>query len=83
MPLFLEKKLKKEYGADSHIPYEVMNKIGAMHGNKETAKGREMERKHEMAKRMKKGQKGKSYEAGSMRSKHSGRTYSPEGKRID
>lgn len=24
----------------------VMNKMGAMHGNKETAKGRAMERKH-------------------------------------
>lgn len=47
MPKFLEDKLKDEYGADSDIPYKVMNKIGAMHGNKETAKGREMERKHE------------------------------------
>lgn len=26
--------------------YGAMNNIGAMHGNKETAKGREMERKH-------------------------------------
>ena len=46
MPAFLEKKLKAEYGANSKIPYMVMNKIGAMHGNKETAKGRAMERKH-------------------------------------
>lgn len=46
MPAFLEKKLKKEYGANSKVPYMVMNKIGAMHGNKETAKGVEMERKH-------------------------------------
>lgn len=46
MPKFLEKKLKAEYGQNSKIPYKVMNKIGAMHGNKETAKGAEMEAKH-------------------------------------
>jgi len=28
MPKFLEKKLKEEYGADSDIPYKVMNSIG-------------------------------------------------------
>ena len=47
MPRFLETKLKREYGEKSAIPYKVMNSIGAMHGNKETAKGREMEEKHE------------------------------------
>ena len=47
MPKFLENKLKKEYGAKSDIPYKVMNKMGAMKGNKITAKGREMEKKHE------------------------------------
>lgn len=46
MPEFLERRLKKEYGANSKIPYMVMNKIGAMRGNKETAKGQRMERKH-------------------------------------
>lgn len=46
MPAFLEKKLKSEYGAKSSIPYKVMNSIGAMHGNKETAKGAAMEKKH-------------------------------------
>lgn len=46
MPKFLEDKLKHEYGANSSIPYKVMNKIGAMRGNKETPKGEEMERKH-------------------------------------
>lgn len=46
MPAFLEKKLKAEYGANSKVPYKVMNSIGAMRGNKETAKGREMEAKH-------------------------------------
>jgi hypothetical protein len=47
MPKFLEKKLKAQYGADSKIPYKIMNSIGAMHGNKETAKGAAMEKKHE------------------------------------
>ena len=46
MPKFLERKLKAEYGENSKIPYKVMNKIGAMRGNKETAKGAEMEAKH-------------------------------------
>ena len=46
MPKFLEDKLKREYGQNSAVPFKVMNKIGAMHGNQETAKGREMERKH-------------------------------------
>ena len=51
MPAFLEKKLKAEYGQNSKIPYKVMNKMGVMHGNKETEKGAEMQRKHdEMAK---------------------------------
>ena len=46
MPKFLETKLKAEYGAKSAIPYKVMNAMGAMRGNKETAKGRAMEKKH-------------------------------------
>lgn len=46
MPKFLEKKLRAEYGNNAHAIYGTMNKIGAMHGNKETAKGREMEKKH-------------------------------------
>ena len=47
MPKFLETTLKREYGADSAIPYKIMNVLGAMHGNKETAKGRAMAAKHE------------------------------------
>lgn len=47
MPKFLEDELKAEYGEDSAIPYKVMNKMGAMHGSKITAKGRAMEKKHE------------------------------------
>lgn len=46
MPKFLEDKLKSEYGDNPHAIYGTMNKIGAMKGNQETAKGREMERKH-------------------------------------
>jgi len=47
MPKFLENKLKAEYGKDSKTVYKVMNAIGAMHGNKETPKGRAMEKKHD------------------------------------
>ena len=47
MPKFLEDKLRAEYGDNPSAIYGTMNKLGAMHGNKETAKGREMERKHE------------------------------------
>lgn len=47
MPAFLEKKLKKEYGNNDHAIYGTMNKVGAMHGNKETAKGKRMEKKHD------------------------------------
>jgi hypothetical protein len=46
MPAFLEKKLRAEYGDNPHAIYGTMNAIGAMHGNKETAKGRAMEAKH-------------------------------------
>ena len=55
MPAFLEKKLKAEYGSNSKIPYMVMNKIGAMRGNKETAKGVSMERKHNAKMKLMKG----------------------------
>lgn len=51
MPKFLEQKLNREYAGLSkqkkdNIIYGTMNKIGAMHGNKITAKGRRMEAKH-------------------------------------
>ena len=46
MPQFLEKKLKKEYGSNKKAIYGTMNKIGAMKGNKETAKGKMMTKKH-------------------------------------
>ena len=45
--IVLEKKLKMEYGKKSSIPYKIMNKMGVMKGNKTTAKGRAMEKKHE------------------------------------
>lgn len=50
MPRFLESKLKKEY-PNSDVPYKIMNKLGAMHGSKETAKGRAMQRKHDADKK--------------------------------
>lgn len=46
MPKFLENKLKKEYGADSATPYKIMNKLGFMHGSKETPKGKAADQKH-------------------------------------
>lgn len=52
MPEFLEKKLKSEYGNNPHAIYGTMNKIGAMHGNKVTAKGRAMQKKHDKKKKM-------------------------------
>lgn len=58
MPAFLEKKLKARYGENSDVPYKIMNAIGAMHGNKETAKGRAMERKHARDMGAKKAKKG-------------------------
>ncbi len=53
MPKFLEERLeagarKKGYtgkDADRYV-YGAMNNMGAMHGSKETAKGRRMQRKH-------------------------------------
>lgn len=53
MPKFLESKLKKEY-PNSDVPYKIMNKLGAMRGSKETAKGRAMQRKHDADKKSKK-----------------------------
>jgi hypothetical protein len=55
MPKFLEDKLKKEYGADSAVPYKTMNKLGYMHGNKETPAGKAAEMKHEKKMKKKKG----------------------------
>lgn len=51
MPAFLEKKLREEYGDNPRAIYGTMNRIGAMRGGKETAKGRVMERKHKRDKR--------------------------------
>ena len=56
MPEFLKEKLESEYGKDNPRVWKTMNAIGAVRGNKETAKGREMEAKHKRD--MKKG-KGK------------------------
>ncbi len=47
MPEFLEKKLKARYGANSDIPYKIMNAKGYMKGSKETKAGAAAQRKHE------------------------------------
>lgn len=47
MPKFLEARLKKEYPDNPGEVYGTMNKIGAMKGNKETALGRSMQKKHD------------------------------------
>lgn len=64
MPEFLEKALSKSVpeGVDrDRYVYGAMNNMGAMHGNKETAKGREMERKHkaDAVRRVKKAKEGR------------------------
>ncbi len=53
MPKFLEKKLKSEAAKKgmtgrkaAQYVYGAMNDMGAMHGNKETAKGAQMQAKH-------------------------------------
>ena len=49
MPAFLEAKLRKNVPAgvdpDRYV-YGAMNNMGAMRGNKTTAKGKRMEKKH-------------------------------------
>jgi len=47
MPKFLENKLKKEYPDNPGAVYGTLNAIGAMRGNKETAKGKAMQAKHD------------------------------------
>lgn len=47
MPRFLEDKLKAEYPNNPRAVYATLNKMGAMKGPHETAKGRAMEAKHE------------------------------------
>jgi len=54
MPAFLEAKLrqsaeKKGFSGkrEDRYVYGAMNNAGAMRGNKETAKGKRMERKHQ------------------------------------
>lgn len=47
MPEFLIKKLKKEYPNNPAAVYGTLNNLGAMHGNRETAKGRGMQAKHD------------------------------------
>ena len=47
MPKFLEALLTKEYPGNAHAVYGTMNKMGAMHGNTVTAKGKAMQATHD------------------------------------
>ena len=47
MPEFLKKKLLSEYGGNMHAVFGTLNKIGAVRGNKETPKGKAMQKKHD------------------------------------
>ena len=58
MPQFLEQELAKSADKKgftgrrkARYVYGGMNNMGAMHGNRETAKGAEMQRKHDAKKR--------------------------------
>jgi hypothetical protein len=46
VPEFLEKKLLEKYGGDKATAFKIMNKLGVVRGNKETAKGRSWDKKH-------------------------------------
>lgn len=57
MPAFLEAALKREYaGQDPSIPFRIMQSKGLIRGQKETAKGAELDAKH-AADAKRKGQK--------------------------
>lgn len=47
MPLFLENKLKAQYPNNPGAVYGTLNKLGMMHGNKVTAKGKAIQAKHD------------------------------------
>ncbi len=58
MPKFLEQKLRAEYPGNHSAVYGTLNNIGAMYGNKETAKGKAMQAQHDAAKPAKRGHPG-------------------------
>lgn len=47
MPKFLERKLRAEYGDNDAAVYGTLNRLGMMHGNKETPKGKAAQKKHD------------------------------------
>ena len=47
MPQFLEDKLKREYPNNPGAVYGTMNRLGYMHGNKETPAGAAAQAKHD------------------------------------
>jgi hypothetical protein len=50
VPKFMEDKLKSEYPGDKAAPFKIMNKLGMMHGSKETPLGAAAQKKHEAKK---------------------------------
>ena len=46
MPAFLEAKLKKEYPNNPGAVYGTLNRLGYMHGNRETPAGAAAQKKH-------------------------------------
>jgi hypothetical protein len=85
MPKFLEKKLKKQYPGNPSAVYGTMNKMGFMHGNKETAKGKAAEKKHmkdmKMSPMMKTGGSSKSSITGQKEKVSSGKKIMMKGKK--
>ncbi len=47
MPKFLETKLKAEYPGNPSAVYGTLNKLGYMHGSKETSAGKAAQKKHD------------------------------------
>lgn len=58
MPIALERKIKKEYPNNDRAVYGTLNKLGYMKGNKETAKGKALDRMKAVRQRI---SKAKSY----------------------
>ena len=46
MPKFLEKELLSKYGGNKATAFKIMNSLGVVKGNKETAKGKSWDKKH-------------------------------------
>ena len=54
MPKFLKDELQSEYPNNPGAVWGTLNKIGAVHGNVETPKGKAMQAKHDLHAKKKK-----------------------------